>query len=133
MSIQSFGEDNWRKAIDDVLNCFVLNQDERDGVVGSFESEFDRRFPQILKRELIVAMLPSIRRSAEGFFRSNRVPFPDAEDLGGKVVVKILTRLSRGAPNGNPGAFVSKLRERVLIDYWRRKRRGRMRGESCDA
>lgn len=109
-----------------------LDDEERAEFKSEIVVEFERRPPKLLKAATyvdfvkIVALrsaLPAIQARATRFFYRKGVPFAMIEELSGDVVVKVLKSLDSGkAYRGNAGAFVAKIRFRVLIDSWRRQK-----------
>jgi DNA-directed RNA polymerase specialized sigma24 family protein len=81
------------------------------------------------------ALMPTILSQSKAYFRGKYVPVADSEDLSALVIEKLLAVLKIGkAPNGNFGAYVSKMRWRIFVDYLRKLRRTRARfAEASDA
>jgi DNA-directed RNA polymerase specialized sigma24 family protein len=117
--------DRHSRWIIETLRCFLFAKEEAPEFGEQVIAEIERRLTEVLRNATLAALLPAIRRGAERFYRSQEVSFWDAEDLAGKLVVKVLDGLSKGGPTGNPGAWISRIRFTILMDFWRIKQRER--------
>ena len=104
-------------AMQKLMDQLRLTLEERDFLIPLFRNEFDRQMPQIITNIGLIALLQLIGERARKNFRSNGLSPENAEDLGQKVTLNIFKTLV--GPQGNAGAWVSKIVERVFIDHLR--------------
>ena len=107
------------------LQTFILSDEEIAEVKARIAIELKRLLPGFFKCVTLSALLPVIQRRALAFNLAKGVPFSDSEELAGKLVEKLWRNLFGGWPTGNAGAWVTTIRNSVLMDYFRAKERER--------
>jgi DNA-directed RNA polymerase specialized sigma24 family protein/ParB-like chromosome segregation protein Spo0J len=117
---KSFAEE-W---IGGTLQTFILSEEEIAEVKARFRIELMRLLPGFFKSVTIAALLPVIQRRSLAFYLAKGIR-SDAEDLAAKHVEKIWKQLFGGWPHGNPGSWVTTIRNSTLMDYFRAKKRER--------
>jgi ParB-like chromosome segregation protein Spo0J len=118
---KSFAED-W---IAGTLQTFILSDEEIAEVKARIPIELKRLIPGFFKCVTIAALLSILQRRALAFNLAKGVPFSDSEELSGKLVEKLWRNLFGGWPTGNSGAWVTTIRNSILMDYFRAKERER--------
>ncbi len=109
-------------SIAETMKCFLLSQDEAEDLKDRIISDIELLLPGFLKRTTLNTLLPTIQQRAQVYFVANEVPDCDADELAATLVVKILKATSKKWPHTNVGSWITKIRENLLRDYWRKKR-----------
>ena len=107
--------------VEEVLNCFQLTPQERQQILVSVHSEVKRQESAFFRAVTVAALLPIIQRDAVEFFQKKGMAYPDAEDLGGTLSLKIFQTLFGTWPRGNIGAWVTVIRTNVGGDFYRKQ------------
>ena len=97
-----------------------LKPNEEQETRRELEGILERDLTMIVKSLTLIAALGVNRPKDERYFKKHGVPEHQAEDLAQTPAEKILKPLFSNFPRGNIGAWRSKLRHHVLIDYGRK-------------
>lgn len=133
------------QVIEEVMKTVVSCDEEQTAARRGVLTELDRWSTKPWESATLVdflriiaarALMPAIWGHSIAWFKKKGVPVvADREDLSTLGIEKLLKKLESGkVPRGNFGAYVSKMRWRIFVDYLRKLRRTRARfAEASDA
>jgi RNA polymerase sigma factor (sigma-70 family) len=124
------------QVIEEMIKSVACRDEEQSAVRRGVVSELDRWSKERWESATLVDFLRAIAARAlmgliwaqsRTYFKRH-VPVYEIDDLCSRVIEKLLTVMKGGkTPNGNFGTYASDTRKSVLVDYFRRLRRTRVR------
>jgi hypothetical protein len=98
-----------------------LSPEQQDRALLDCLRETERRLPQLVVGLFVLSQLPEVaERAFRHFHHQRHMAWHDAKELSQEMVLKILSTLTKTWPHGNVGAWLTKVRENMYRDHWRK-------------